>query len=108
MEDKKFCAGCQKWRLLSEGQTVVRNKRNRWICNVCLARKNDSPYTTRIQHVNKLEIKMYDNDPVKAAFDKLFGEMYLSTSDVAFRIFEYGWKCGAEYEKQEQQDKDHG
>jgi molybdenum cofactor biosynthesis enzyme MoaA len=49
MEDKKFCAGCQKWRLLSEGQTVVRNKRNRWICNVCLARKNDSPYTTRKQ-----------------------------------------------------------
>lgn len=34
------------------------------------------------------------NDPVKAAFNKLFGDMYLSESDVAFKIFEYGYQAG--------------
>jgi hypothetical protein len=43
--DKKFCAGCQTFRFLSEGQRVLRNKNYRWICNVCLAKTNKSPYT---------------------------------------------------------------
>ena len=45
--EKKFCAGCQSWRLVTEGTTVMRNKRNRWICKVCLERKNVSMYATK-------------------------------------------------------------
>lgn len=33
---------------------------------------------------------------MKAAFDKLFGDMSLSENDVALSIFEYGYKAGME------------
>lgn len=46
-QDKKYCAGCQKWRLPTDGQTVLRNKKNRWICTTCLARANESPYASK-------------------------------------------------------------
>ncbi len=32
----------------------------------------------------------------KEAFDKLFGDMYLSSSETALRIFEHGYKAGME------------
>lgn len=40
----KFCFGCQKMKSITQGQNVIRNKTNRWICNVCLARKNKSDF----------------------------------------------------------------
>lgn len=36
------------------------------------------------------------NDPVWVAFQKIFGDMYLSESETALRIFEYGYKEGLE------------
>jgi hypothetical protein len=40
-------------------------------------------------------------DPIKTEFKKLFGDMYLSESETALRIFEYGYKAGVETKKQE-------
>lgn len=37
-----------------------------------------------------------DDDPVRLAFKKIFGDMYLSESETALRIFEYGYKEGLE------------
>lgn len=34
---------------------------------------------------------MENNEAIKSAFDKLFGEFYLTTSDVAYRLFKAGW-----------------
>jgi len=31
-------------------------------------------------------------DQIRAAFDKLFGDMYLSNSDTAYTVFKYGWE----------------
>ena len=36
----------------------------------------------------------------KKDFDRLFGNMYLSSSDTALRIFEYGYKAGASAENE--------
>jgi len=41
-----------------------------------------------------------DDDPVRLAFKKLFGDMYLSESETALRIFEYGYKAGAAAENE--------
>lgn len=35
-------------------------------------------------------------DKIEQAFKKLFGDMYLSESETALRIFEYGYKAGLE------------
>ena len=32
----------------------------------------------------------------KEEFEKIFGDMYLSSSETALRIFEYGYKAGLE------------
>ena len=37
---------------------------------------------------------------IEAAFKKLFGDMYLSESETALRIFEYGYKAGAAAENE--------
>ncbi len=37
---------------------------------------------------------------IKAAFDKIYGDMTLSESDVALSIFEYGYKAGADAERE--------
>ena len=37
---------------------------------------------------------------VREAFKKIFGDMYLSESEVALRIFEYGYKAGAAAENE--------
>lgn len=37
-----------------------------------------------------------DDDPVRLAFKKIFGDMYLSSSETAYRVFEYGYKEGLE------------
>lgn len=34
-------------------------------------------------------------DDIKEAFNKIFGDMTISESEVALRIFEYGYKAGA-------------
>ena len=41
-----------------------------------------------------------DDDPVRLAFKKLFGDMYLSESETALRIFEYGYKAGMTAERE--------
>ena len=38
-------------------------------------------------------------DKIEQAFKKLFGDMYLSESETALRIFEYGYKAGMEEAK---------
>ena len=40
------------------------------------------------------------NDPIERAFKKLFGDMYLSESETALRIFEFGYKAGVEAERE--------
>ena len=40
------------------------------------------------------------NDPIEQAFKKLFGDMYLSESETALRIFEFGYKAGVEAERE--------
>ena len=45
--DKKFCFGCQLFKDLDQGKNVVRGKIKRWVCNVCLARKNTSTYASK-------------------------------------------------------------
>ena len=35
-------------------------------------------------------------DKIEQAFKRLFGDMYLSESETALRIFEYGYKAGLE------------
>ena len=40
------------------------------------------------------------NDPIEQSFKKLFGDMYLSESEAALRIFEYGYKAGVEAESE--------
>jgi len=47
MTDQKFCFGCQKMRKASDGTTVRRNNRNRWMCSVCFAKSNESPYAKK-------------------------------------------------------------
>ena len=37
---------------------------------------------------------------IKAAFNKIFGDMSLSENDVAFSVFEYGYKAGAAAENE--------
>jgi len=44
---EKFCAGCQNFRDIKDGKNVMRNKRNRWICNICIERSNQSPYLSK-------------------------------------------------------------
>ncbi len=39
-------------------------------------------------------------DDVKEAFKRLFGDMYLSESETALRIFEHGYKAGAAAENE--------
>ena len=39
-------------------------------------------------------------DDVKEAFKRLFGDMYLSESETALRVFEYGYKAGAAAENE--------
>lgn len=46
-QKRKFCAGCQKFRLLTEGELLNRGKRNRWVCFVCQDKRNISPYATK-------------------------------------------------------------
>ena len=36
----------------------------------------------------------------KEEFEKIFGDMYLSSSETALRIFEYGYKAGAAAENE--------
>ena len=40
-------------------------------------------------------------DNIRKEFDALFGAMYLSESETALRIFELGYKAGADRERQE-------
>ena len=40
------------------------------------------------------------NNPIEQAFKKLFGDMYLSESETALRIFEFGYKAGVEAERE--------
>ena len=40
------------------------------------------------------------NDPIEQSFKKLFGDMYLSESETALRIFEFGYKAGVEAERE--------
>lgn len=44
-------------------------------------------------------------DNVEKEFRKIFGDMYLSDSETALRIFEYGYKAGLERAMQMIQDK---
>ena len=37
---------------------------------------------------------------IKTAFDKIFGDMSLSENDVAFQVFEYGYKAGVAAENE--------
>lgn len=37
---------------------------------------------------------------IKAAFNKIFGDMSLSENDVAFSVFEYGYKAGVASENE--------
>ena len=37
---------------------------------------------------------------IKAAFNKIFGDMSLSENDVAFSVFEYGYKAGVAAENE--------
>jgi len=39
-------------------------------------------------------------DNVEKEFRKIFGDMYLSESETALRIFEYGYKAGAAAENE--------
>lgn len=39
-------------------------------------------------------------DKVEEEFRKVFGDMYLSESETALRIFEYGYKAGAAAENE--------
>lgn len=39
-------------------------------------------------------------DPIKEEFKKLFGDMYLSESETALRIFEFGYKAGVDTERE--------
>ena len=39
-------------------------------------------------------------DDVKEAFKRLFGDMYLSESETALRVFEYGYNAGAAAENE--------
>ena len=39
-------------------------------------------------------------DPIKEEFKKLFGNMYLSESETALRIFEFGYKAGVDAERE--------
>lgn len=39
-------------------------------------------------------------DDIKEAFNKIFGDMTISESEVALRVFEYGYKAGAAAENE--------
>ena len=39
-------------------------------------------------------------DKIESEFRKIFGDMYLSESETALRIFEYGYKAGAAAENE--------
>ena len=39
-------------------------------------------------------------DHIKTEFKKLFGDMYLSESETALRIFEFGYKAGVDAERE--------
>ena len=41
----KFCTGCQQYRKEENGKRVKRGKITRWICHICIAKTNVSPYT---------------------------------------------------------------
>ena len=48
---EKFCFGCQNMRKLSEGQHIQRGRTKRWICNICLAKKNVSDYAKKTKEM---------------------------------------------------------
>ena len=43
---------------------------------------------------------MSTDESVKKAFDKVFSDMYLSESETALGIFEYGYKAGVAIENE--------
>lgn len=43
---KKFCTSCQCMRPQNEGQ-IKKTTASRWICNVCVARKSASVYSSK-------------------------------------------------------------
>lgn len=45
--NEKFCTGCQRYKKESEGKLVERRRMKRWICSVCLDRKNVSVYAKK-------------------------------------------------------------
>ena len=47
MKIKKFCSQCQQARHPDTGHYIVRKGVTRWLCDVCAARKNISPYEER-------------------------------------------------------------
>ena len=47
MEMRKVCGSCQTARLLTEGQHYQRGKVKRWICKICIERKNPSMYASK-------------------------------------------------------------
>jgi len=48
----KVCAGCQRLRLTTDGSHHQRGKVKRWICNLCIAKKNESIYASK-KNANK-------------------------------------------------------
>lgn len=47
MEMRKVCASCQCARLLTDGQHYQRGKVKRWICKLCIERRNPSIYASK-------------------------------------------------------------
>jgi len=43
---------------------------------------------------------MKDDEAIRHEFESIFGQMYLSESETALRIFEYGYKAGVEAERE--------
>jgi len=44
---KKFCSGCQQLREESDGKKVLRGRITRWMCNICLDKRNVSLYQSK-------------------------------------------------------------
>jgi hypothetical protein len=55
---KKFCSGCQQLREESDGKKVLRGRITRWMCNICLEKKNVSLYQSK----RKVSGKAANND----------------------------------------------
>ena len=47
MDMRKVCGSCQTARLLIDGQHYQRGKVKRWICKICIERKNPSMYASK-------------------------------------------------------------